>query len=76
MRLLKRTRESDRIHANLLVHEHLMEKNIVAGQSREGASQQAAVDLQNIPIQDRINQANELRRATNGISMRTGTNQM
>ena len=61
MRVLKRTKEHDRITANLAVHKRIMDEYITAGKSIKDASRQAYLDLQNIPTQDRINQANEIR---------------
>ena len=62
MRLLKRTREHDRIAADLEVHRAIMDEHVAAGKSRKKASRLALIDLQNIPTQSRINRANELRR--------------
>lgn len=63
MRVLKRTREDDRIAAWLEVHSRIMGEYVAAGRSEKDASRQAQVDLQSIPIKDRIDQANEMRRA-------------
>ena len=67
MRLLKRTREDDRIAANLEVHNRIMGEHIEAGKSDEDASRQALVDLQHIPMSDRIEQANEMRKWTKTV---------
>lgn len=64
MRVLKRTREDDRITANLEVHNRIMGEYMAAGKSMKDASRLALVDLQHIPTKDRIDQANEMRRAT------------
>lgn len=66
MRLLKKTKEADRITANLVIHKRIMDKYVLAGKSGQDASRLAMVDLQQIPTKDRIDQANELRRVEAG----------
>ncbi len=68
LRLLKRTIEDHRIAANLEVHNKIMGEYIVAGKSEQESSRLALIDLQNIPTQDRINQANEIRAWTKTIA--------
>ena len=62
MRTLKRTKEADRITADLEVHKNLMDDHVVSGKTEKDASRQALIDLQNIPVADRIRRANEMRR--------------
>jgi len=62
-RELKITRNDDRIQANLLVHLRIMDEKMAEGLDKTNASKFAMIDLRDIPMKDRIAEANAARKA-------------
>ena len=67
MKTLKRTRENDRIAANLVVHRSIMVMYVAAGKSTKKASRLAMLDLQQVSMKDRITEANKIRSWTKTV---------
>ena len=64
MKELKKTREDDRIAANLRLHKKFMDDHVAGGIPKDVASRMALTDLHHLTMTQRIKQANDMRRTT------------